>query len=186
MGFFFSFFPGCFDRMCLSPPVTSESLIWANEISICTLPSHSAGFCAVTPLRFNSIYEEISLRLNEVERSKFREQSHFCCGHWSKSVNQDHRPVSPSSWERLKLHRSHVGLFWAATESGRGQATGSRDRSLLLLLHVGTLTGRRAKECCAPHHQVSVSSGCYTEEEEPSLSIIPNLVMPLGGQFHTS
>lgn len=123
--------PGCFDRMCLRPPVTSESLIWANEISICTLPSHSVGFCAVTPLRFDSIYQEFSLSFSAVERSKFREQPRLCCCHWSKSVNQDHRPVSPSSWERLKLHRSHVGLFWAATERGRGQATGSRDSFVL-------------------------------------------------------
>lgn len=133
-------------------------------------PSHSLGFCAVTPLRFDTIYQEISLSFN-VERSKFREQARLCCCHWSKSVSQDHRPVSPSSWERLKLHRSHVGLFWAATESGRGQATGCRDWfvlgagepllsqhvwSLLFLLHFVTFTVRRAEECCALRHQVSV------------------------------
>lgn len=117
------FFTGCFDRMYLRPPVTSESWIWVNEISMCTLPSHSVAFWAVTPLRFESIYQKISLSFNEVERSKFREQPRHCCCQWSKSGNQDHRPVSPSSWERLKLHRSHVGLFWAAAE-GRQQVQG--------------------------------------------------------------
>lgn len=36
-----------------------------------------------------------------------------------------------SSWERLKLHRSHGGLFWAPKESGRGQAAGSSDSFVL-------------------------------------------------------
>lgn len=49
------------------------------------------------------------------------------------------------SWERLKLHRSHGGLFWAPTESGRGQAAGSSDSFVrsagepLSSQHVGSL-----------------------------------------------
>lgn len=90
------------------------------------------GFdCAVTPVKFDSIYQCFRLSFNEVERSWCREHARLCCCQWSKSVNQDHQPASPSSWERLKLHRSHVGLFWAATESSRGQATGSRDSFLV-------------------------------------------------------
>lgn len=46
-------------------------------------------------------------------------------------LSQDLNRSSYLSWERLKLHRSHDGLFSAPKESGRGQALASSDLFIL-------------------------------------------------------
>lgn len=48
---------------------------------------------------------------------------------WTKSTVLSVLVVGKT--ERLKLHRSHGGLFWAPRESGRGQAAGSSDSFVL-------------------------------------------------------
>lgn len=95
---------------------------------------------------------------------------------WAKSMILSVLVVGKT--ERLKLHRSHGGLFWAPKESGRGQAAGSSDYfvleqenpcgpstsaalNFLLLQHFVVLTKRGEKECCVPHHQVSVTALPY-------------------------
>lgn len=48
-----------------------------------------------------------------------------CCCHCSKSANQEHDPLGPcrgKDWNYIALKS---GLFWAPTESDRGQAAGS-------------------------------------------------------------
>lgn len=156
--------------MCLRPPVTSESLIWANETSMCTLPSHSVWFCAVTPLRVDSIDQEISLSFNEVERSK--------CNNLVSVVVIDLNlwtKITILSVPRRGKDWNYIALMWDYFEQpqraaeGRQQVPGTRLYSaqenpscpstsevFSFLLHFVTLTGRRAEECCALHHQVSV------------------------------
>lgn len=142
------------------------------------LPPQPLALTLCCDTRFDSMCQDFSLNRNEVERSECREHARLCCGHWSKSVNQDHQPVSPPSWERLKLHRSHVGLFWAATESSRGQATGSglvcpryrrtpscptTSALFSALLHFVTLTGSWRMLCAtSPGECVDAptASGC--------------------------
>lgn len=62
---------------------------------------------------------------------------------WTKSTFLSVLVVGKT--ERLKLHRSHGGLFWAPKESGRGQTAGSTDLFVL-----------RAGEPLSPRHVCSL------------------------------
>lgn len=164
--------PGCFDRMCLRPPVTSESLIWTNEISICTLPSHSVGFCAGDTIK-------IWLHISGI----------FTQFHWSfRGASSESNLASVvvidlNLWTKITVLSvprrgkdwNYIALMWDYFEQpqraaeGRQQVPGTRLYSaqenpscpstsevFSFLLHFVTLTGRQAEECCALHHQVSV------------------------------
>lgn len=93
-----------------------------------------------------------------------------CCCHCSKSANQEHDPLGPcrgKDWNYIALMS---GLFWAPTESDRGQAAGSshsfvlsagdpscpRYHCCLTGLHTAPATLQPVEECCVRHPQVSV------------------------------
>lgn len=90
------------------------------------------------------------------------------------------RARSSQSWERLKLHRSHGGLFWAPKESGRGQAAGSSDSFVLSAgeplssQHVCSLQLFTAQALCDLNEERSGRMLCATSPGEcvstPSLA----------------
>lgn len=122
----------------------------------------------------------MSRHLIVMKLSNWKRRNQFCpclcCCHCSKSVNQEHDPLSPcrgKDWNYIALMVDYFELPQRVAEGWRQvlvtrlylvQENPSRPSTSAAFIFfycsstLRPLTGRGVEECCALHHQVSLSA----------------------------